>query len=497
MYAIAKNEYLQSGQNTTTFQRWCQEAIHEFNFETQGYIIKNLRKEQNLNRRFLSRIEIDTIDPNPIPFTYDILSVNEFRWIKSILPFGIPKNDIAYEFFGEMMENIYNNGATGKIENDNITISMLLALMRKVVYDLGKDNNMTDALEKHLIKILISLYLTTKEFNNRSIKIKSLVDGLIDCADTRDVTQREICIIMTNTQITEDIFDQLMTISLARSMKHFSEDFNKNYTLKEEKYLKGKFGLFFIVPLLKYITQYDDNNIALYQRKLRECYAAFEDGLDLNKCDDNLELTCEILKRMTDIMIDICNINLAHKDTNYFMDKLDKIKQTNIKNINELLVNEDVNDTYKSIIIPYTRAKKDHSCVPIINNDGNKIKIMSSRITKWSSFELNLKNNDIIVIEWDNMINAAKYTSVAPDIKFLSNEDPVINNNKNGSYSPITCEYIYKNMYDNIYHIEKYILLRCINDTIELYTENGKLIFNKKIVVAFKNTKLSIMNIKI
>jgi hypothetical protein len=499
MFAIAKNEFLQNGLNTTTFQRWCQEVVHEFNFETEGYVIKNLRKDKNINPRFLSRIEIGSIDINPVPFTCANLSVNEFRLAKSILPFGIPKNDIAYEFFGEMMENVYDNGATGKIENDNITSAMLLAIMRKVVYDLGKDD-LKVGNEPHFIKILISLYLTTKEYNLRSAKFKSLIDGLVECANTRDVTQREICIMLSGSPMTDIIFDQLMTISLSRSLKHFKADYgDRKYTLKEKKFLKGKFGLFFIVPLLKFVNEYNEQNIILYQAKLNECNKLFVDGLDMNKSDDNWELTCEILSKMTNIMIDYCGVNITKRDAKYFMDKLTEISKADIANVDKMLVNKDYeSEKYTPKMIPYQKDIFIHSCMPIMIKENDKTIVTSSRITKWSGFDVKLKDGEMVGIEWDDMINARKHTMVAPVIKFLCGDDPYITNYKGGSYLPITGELVYKTQIDHVIQKEKYLLLKKVVGGIEIYTDNGKIVMQcDKLSVAFKNMKIRLYDVKI
>lgn len=501
MFAIAKNVKLVQATRTIPYRDWCKHSIVPFNFDEKGFKIKGITLKKNFNPRFLSQIEVDEICSEPIDFnsqtTTDTVSSHEH----ALLPFGIPRNDVAYELYEDIMENIYSNGPRGKLPNSNITCSMLMSLMRAVVFVMGRDGKEFDPVkEKHYVRILLTLYHTTKKYIERNTTFKSLVDGLVDCVSTRDVTQREITIMLKNNTLTSDQMEQLLTIAFSRSNKYYKKQYGDDatFSLTRGTYLKGKFGLFFIVPLLKYSTEYSEASVDQYWNKLNEMYTQFYNTgiLDrINQPDTNWEITSEMCKIMYNIMAD--HFNLVHKDNKYFVDMLQQITNTNIADIEDVLCKH-VSDICVPIKIPHKTGSKTLTSKPITkesDKNDNELIFTPPRITKWSTFVVNIDDDKMLGLTWNNYINAKRGLIVAPEIRFLGyiKDGTVLNNNHNGCFSPINEKLTIGSTTTHVIpQKESNVLLHRKGDNIEIYTETGKVVFQgSQIVIAFKNIKLT------
>jgi len=499
MFAIAKNNHQQTSNWTVSHADWCKEYINETNFENQGFMIKGITKKNNINPRFLSMIEINKICDTPTDYTAETTSANEFNHKQAILPFGIPKTPKAMFSYQMDMENIYNNGPSGKYPDENITCSVLMAILRKAIFDIGREEKQyNETTEKHFIKIIMSMFYTMKKFYDTNIICKSLIDGLADCVLSRDVTQREITILLSGNQLTEKLFEEILIVGFSRSMKHFKEKYGENikYTLTKSQFLRGKFGLFFIIPLLYLTKEYNESSVNKYHDLLKQCYDKFyaTDYLANQINDNDWQITCKMCSAMYNIMVDITEFKMDHKDDKYFYDMLNKISVTDITNI-DTIVTESSSEKY----IP-TRANissKQFTCYPKItqSEDSTKTIIMSQRITKWSTFIIKMNKDEIIKLSWIAQINANKNTKVSQDIMFICMNKENIKLNASDYYSPISKIMVYKQKKMVVPHNEDYVLLHKNGNEIEILTETGKIIIKgDQLMIALKNIKLEITN---
>jgi len=503
MFAIAKNNYPRQAPHTITYSEWCKKHMNNTNFENKGFMINNIKIKKNINPRFLSQIEIDEICDTPIDFNSDTTSNNMYSHKIAIIPFGVPKNEDAFHFYNIMMENIYHDGPTGKLTDLNITCSVLMSIMRAIVYKMGRANSEPDLIvEKHFVRALLSIYHTMRKYIQRESIIKSLVEGLVDCVSTRDVTQREIACMMMNKDLTDELFDQLLMIAFSRSLKYYTEEYGKGskYTLSDPKYLKGKFGIFIIVPLLKFSKEYSEKEVDDFAVNLDNLYKKFYDTNIMKKIidpDNEWQITSEICKVLTNNMIETCKFNIKQKDCDYFKNMLTTISTTNIVDIDDIVC-KSKSEIYETIKIPLRPNNKEFTKMAIITKDNeneNKLLAKSPRITKWSTFVLDMKNKSNIGLTWENQINARHNSAITPEIRFLGmgDEKSTLNDNKLGMFSPSSEQMTYKHVTTEIINKENFVLLNKSNDSIEIFTETGKIVFKgTKIIVALKNIKLNI-----
>jgi hypothetical protein len=503
MYAIARNIKLQRT-NGTPWSDWCEQFITKDKFtDEKGYVVENITKKNNVNPRFLSQIEVGNFSDDDIEFNGKSTGKLKACLQKSLMPFGVPKN--ANHTLGCIIECIYNNGPHANPPEDNITGSVLMSFLRNIVYQMSrKERCHTDVdlkKEKHHIRILLSLYHQMKMFMEGSNIIKSLAKGLADCVSTRDVAQREIAIILNGNELTDDVMDQLLTVAFSRSNKYFKEDQGKDkqFTMTIEKYLKAKFGLFFIIPLLKYSTEYSEASVDKFSVMLNECYSALYDSHILNKLTDDdsgWQITSELCKIMYNIMIDKCNLKIAHKNNQYFIDLLTKVTNTKLEDIEDVIC-KSANEICKSIKIKHSKSNNASSCFPYSyqRDDNSKLTFRSPRLTKWSTFEVNLDNDKLMGLSWKPMINAKVGTMVEPEIRFLGydGDKTVINDNSMGCYSPIMKTLSGKHLHEKIEGGNNCVLIHRHNNNVEIFTDGGKIVFSgKQIIIAFKNIDLDV-----
>jgi len=509
MYAIAHNTHIQVGENPFTPKEWCNYFVNKNTLDNIGFSLEKIKLEPNKNPRFLSKIDIGHISNTKINNFHNVfmemLCKDKNLYDNTILPFGTPKNQDGFFAYEYMLNDAYYGNTDNRMPNDNITIAMLMSVLTKVVYILGRtDINYDKAIERHYVDILLSVYHTTKCFYTSKPTIETLISGLVKCTTSRDVTQREIAVIIQNKELDDILFEEIMKLALARSIKYFRKEYgnDKKYTLQDKKYLKGKFGLFFIVPLLKESKQYSQEEVTRFHEKLIECYNVFNNsGIDFTNVDDNWQITREIFKIMNNILIDVIKYKLSHRTNDYYVKLLTTISNTNILKIDEIMYN-DITKLIIPIKIPYSGELI--SCYPSIIKKELKDKepcyeIISSRITKWASFKLDLKNDEFIGLDWINLINADDHGSLCADIVILNTNTDKLNiiTNKVGHCSLIS-KIVTNDKEKIIFELkDKSCLIHKINNNIEIFTDSGVIVFNcPTIAIAIKNVQLNVYEIK-
>lgn len=495
MFAIAKNKPKEEIANPITFIDWHNKFIKN-NFINNGFMIENIKINNNFNPRFLSKMEIGNIQDKPINFIdehYKLsLSQNYNCHNKMPLPFGIPHNHNS-EWGYEYILNEFYRGHTGNMRpDDNITCSVLFAIMRQCVYLLGRTLEIDEEKEKHYIRTLLSLYQTTKYYKNIRLIFKNLIDCLCNCSSARDVTQKEIAIILNNKEINETLMEEILIIGLARSIKYYKKDYGKDavLTLQDPKFLRGKFGLFFIIPALKVYNTYADPEITAYHARLCRCYDKFNAlNIDMKSKDEHWIYTSKILKGLYDIMIDENNLNITHKPESYFVELLTKISNCNIKYIDDLLYKQ-LTPIIIPVKIPYSGDLI--SIYPTITKlDDKNYELISPRITKWSTFVINLKQNQMVGIDWKNVLDSS-------DFRILSMEYDKLNiiNNKGGFCSLVDKTLTNKEKKEKFVLVNDSSLIRRNGNYTEIYTDQGIIFFKSSTVaIAIKNIKVTLHEI--
>lgn len=407
------------------------------------------------------------------------------------------KNKEAIHIYENILENVYNNGCPGLIPNNNITLSVLISLVKFVSYTIASDFISINELKniKYHIKILISLCLTLKEIADNNPQMKSLISDISDCISTRDVIHWEVAILF-NKKITENIMDQLITLIIKRNVKTYKEINGASSKLKlaDGYSLQNAIVTFFVIPLLnRPIQKHDaflistdnllDEEVDVYYNNLKQCYEVIMPNIVLSINDDtDWKLTSELYKQMYNIMIDICEFHINHKDTTYFIDKLKK-EYGMIDKINGI----DVNICWPSFLqknpdVKFLGKYIDPQ-VDIINDD--KILITHNKYSGYNSFVIYPSDGQLLGIKWDPICgnNNLNYNQ----LEFDAEKQKPTKSQKYGNdrYFPLLNQLITKHNTINIPHNCKELLLHKTNDTIELYVDSGKIIFKSSSIAIY------------
>ena len=501
MFAIAKKQLYRTN-NTIPYNQWCIKHIIPANFETKGFEIFNIEKKDNINPRYLSSIEIKRFGDKPIDFTGSNISRFEPSHWHSHLPFGVPKNDFIYNIF---MVDIYCNGPNGNMPSNNVTCSMLMAIMRCVIYEMSRtDINVDLDKEKYYIQILLSMYHTLKHFMQKEKIYRDLVDSLSNCVLTRDTIQREIAIIAQRGTITDAEMEQLLLVAFSRSIKYFKESHpDMVYTLKDKKCMRAKFGIFMIVPLLCQSRDYSEESINKFASDLNMIYNKMYMTGIINRVerepDNDFAISGEFCNVLNEIMIDTFKFNIPHKNAEYFVNLIKKAMASDIKDMDELVCASPANPVgpADTLIKPiHCKERKGKTLFAHIDHiTETETTIRSPRITKIATFKLTPQENQIIGITWDIALGVRIGSSTPPIINVFMGADQLDITKKMNSCYDLINGIVYnenKKMIGKTEHIDRAII-RKIGKNIEIYTNAGQVIFEcNELIVSFKNVTIKI-----
>lgn len=502
MHTSEKNIPYTDSLKKMTFINWCHKNINATNFKQRGFTIEGTRRTNNINPKVLSSLEFDKIGAE-IDFNENIV---EPCYKQFMLPFGVPKNDEALHFYENMLENIYNDGRKGLVPNNNITASVLMSLIKFVVCTLARGTEKPDEkVEIYYIKILISLFCTLKKFIEKRPQIKDLISGISKCMSTNDAIQREIAMILDNKHFTNETIDQVITLSIMKDTKYHKELYGSTtkLTLTNVKFLKNMMSTLFVIPLLQFVSDFSDIYINMYYDNFKLCYEKlYQTGIlsKMNNGDEYWQFTGQIIADMHSIISEVCGLKLNNlKCHSYFVDKLnrehDKIKKidgytNNLVWPSHIKQNDDIAAKCKKRI-------KNISKVNMLSDDKAIIESITSSCVTIDTFIIAPANNEIYGIKWET--NKSQWQN-CEHLEFDGENQDSKKKTKYGidRYHPNEDQLVVKNKATILGHNCNELLLRRIDDNIELYLDTGKIIFKgSTLAVFFRNIKLEINKVKL
>lgn len=501
MFAIASNSQQLTGQSIG-LRQWIDKYIGTFN---EGcFVIKGINRHPIFGNH-LKKMEISEIDRIAHPIAYYDGYVNGTLKIKDalILPFGVPTDDDQCHFYKSLICYCYTEDFDGKLPNDEIVATMMFAMIQHAIFRLARlDIQMSIEEQTHYMRVIVSILHTMRRFMMNSTIFLNLVHSLAQCADAKDVLQREIAAIIDNQPLTETFFEQILKWSIARKLNRAQRE-NEDVSLAKLENFSGMNALLIVAPLLSRSTSYDINKINILVQKMNECYASFMNGRtkeSFERDDSHFDVSGEICHSLVAIMVNIIGIQIKVPQQAWFTSLFNDIKQ---KSFQFNKPNDRCPYNYTQFRMPIDRNGHVTVNVHYANNT-----FTPSSIVKWSAFVLNMNEGDSMLLFTETLGASTQnhgdtrmiQNNVANLVFVSKNDHTQLNYNYTGSYSPFTNQ-----MYDP--KIRAYVTAKPIQFPIKLICKNNTIsvsstdesyvpfqVIGKQIVIAIKNVGLKFDN---